>query len=95
MHPDPSHLSSPWTHPLPLELLPLTEKNNLIVEAVSQCVPRYSLLSILLCLQMFIAMTLVLLGLVLGFWLLPLYQYWTSLGLLLDILLLPCVMEIL
>jgi hypothetical protein len=34
-------------------------------------------------------------GLVRGLWLLLHYQYWTSLGLLSDLLLMPCVMEVL
>jgi hypothetical protein len=74
----PIPLTSPSLHTCPLCScsLPPTEKTNLIVEAVvCQCVPQYTLWSILLCLQMFIA-----LSLVLGLWLLLLYQYWNLSG---------------
>jgi hypothetical protein len=89
----PSPSPSPPVHSPPLQLPPKQREKNLIVEAVvyhSVSHTIYTLWSTLLCLQMFIAITRSVLR--------PLasaISTGTLLGLLSNILLLPCVMEIL
>jgi hypothetical protein len=58
MHLIPLISPSPHTCPLPLKPSPEQRKNSFCGSCgVSQCVPQFTLLSTLLCLQMFIAMT--------------------------------------